>query len=85
MVKKRGIDRNGRPYSRMVHQDAPGGGEGDATADPLAAMLGGGGEPSAPGDVDTPDVGAASGGSLPGKVSKSVQSYFARLVAEVCV
>ncbi len=43
--------------------------------DPIAALLGGGNpnaEPSAPGDVDGPDVGTAAEGSLPGAVAKSV-------------
>ena len=43
--------------------------------DPIAALLGGQdptAEPAAPGDIDNPDVGAASEGSLPGAVAKSV-------------
>lgn len=43
--------------------------------DPIAALLGGQdptAEPAAPGDVDNPEVGAASEGSLPGAVAKSV-------------
>ena len=43
--------------------------------DPIAALLGGQdptAEPAAPGDIDNPEVGAASEGSLPGVVAKSV-------------
>jgi len=60
----------------------PGGGQ----SDPIAALLGGGNpnaEPAAPAN-DTPDVGGASEGSLPGAVSKSLGAYFDRLVNEVC-
>lgn len=60
----------------------------DPSADPIAALLGGdpNAEPQAAGDVANPDVGAASEGSLPGSVSKSVNlsAYFAQLVEEVC-
>lgn len=63
----------------------PSGGMTDES-DPLAELLGGdpNAEPSAPGDVDNPEVGGASAGSLPGKVSKSWGAYFDRLVSEVC-
>ena len=59
------------------------------TDDPIAALLGGqdpNAEPAAPGDVDNPNVGAASAGSLPGAVQKSLrglESYLSRLVSEV--
>jgi len=71
-------------------QPDPMGGMGGPTDDPIAALLGGqdpNAEPAAPGDVDSPDVGAAaSAGSLPGAVSKAVdlRAYFAQLVEEVC-
>ncbi len=47
----------------------------ESPEDPIAALLGGQdptAEPAAPGDIDNPDVGAASDGSLPGAVAKSV-------------
>jgi hypothetical protein len=64
----------------------PGGPQPGAPADPLAALLGGNpnAEPFAPGDLEGPDVGDASAGSLPGKVQKSLSDYFAGLVEEVC-
>lgn len=75
-------------------QPAPGGmpgmGGGDEQNDPLAQLLAGVGdpnaEPAAPGDVENPDVGAASAGSLPGAVRKAVdlEAIFDQLVSEVC-
>ncbi len=66
------------------NQPDPTGGMGGG--DPLAALLGGdpNAEPSAPGDVENPEVGEASAGSLPGAVAKSLGAYFDRLVREVC-
>jgi phage portal protein BeeE len=85
LVPKVGIDKNGRKFTRMVRPDVPDAADappGLPAGDPNA-------EPAAPGELDNPDVGAASAGSLPGAVQKSFaagvdwEQYFDRLVEEV--
>jgi len=72
---------------KMQPPGLPGmGGMPGADTDPIAALLGNpNAEPAAPGDVDNPEIGGASAGSLPGKVGKGLDlgAYFDRLVAEV--
>lgn len=71
--------------------EQPGGMPGGGDDDILGQLLQGDptAEPSAPGELDGPDAGAAGAGSLPGAVRKGVAStrvaaYFQRLVSEVC-
>jgi hypothetical protein len=80
LVPKVGYDKNGRKFTRMVHPDEPPGG-----GDPLAGMGDPAAEPGASGELDSPDVGGAGAGSLPGQVRKafSAEDFFGALVAEV--
>lgn len=60
---------------KKAQPDAP----DELPEDPIAALLGGQdptAEPAAPGDVDNPDVGAASEGSLPGAVRKGYSTLW---------
>lgn len=76
----------GQPAGQMAGQatgnpDYQGNDAGQMTGqnDPLAQLLAGVGdpnaEPAAPGDVENPDVGSASAGSLPGAVRKAIKFH----------
>lgn len=73
-----------QPGAGSLPHPSPFGGQPDE----LAQLPGGdpNAEPFAPGDLDNPEIGDASAGSLPGAVRKAVdlESYFAQLVEEVC-